>query len=655
MRPIISFLLLAGCLAFALTASAQVGSLGKPAVSETFDAGPNPGGPLPSGVTNMSYTSNSCPDDGSYTIVNSTSSSCFSTWFNIPTDHTGDPNGYFMLVNASYTPSVFYTKVVKNDQLCSGTTYLFNAYIMNVVRAQANPTAIEPNITFRIESSKGVLLAPDYNTGGIQASTGNIGEWKPYHMTFVSPTDNSDVVIKMINNAPGGNGNDLALDDITFSPYGPVIQAGFNNLTITGTQNKCIGDPINYTLVANPVGYTNADYQWQYKTDGDTDWQNVKTTGAKMLSLPVSIPSNVAGMYQYRIGVLDASKTSENCRIYSDPLTINVYAEPVNTLAATSSACAGLPLVLTATGGDTYDWVAPNGTHYSSTTPNTTITPTASASDNGIYHLTITKNGCPTFATTAVTVYQPATIDPITEPAPICEGSSVTLTTSTHNATHYQWTPSLGLDRDDIASPVATPAVTTLYTLTVSNDGCSAPVPPATVNVTVLKSPFANAGDTIKIYAGQSTKLAGTANGDNVHYFWTPSLYLDNASSLTPIASPPQDITYTLHVESEDGCGESTSSVFVRVYQLLKIPNTFTPNGDGYNDRWEIKNLDTYPKAYITIFNRNGQLIFHNKGAYSAWNGTYNGAPLPVGTYYYVIDLVEDGLPKPSGWVFIAR
>lgn len=652
MRPIISFLLLLACFAFAITANAQVGSLGKPVVNETFGFGPNPGGPLPSGVTNMSYTSDPCPEDGNYTIVNSLSSSCFHTWFAVPKDNTGDPNGYFMVINASYTPSIFYTQVVKNTVLCPGTTYLFNAFIMNLIRSQSNSIAIEPNITFRIESSTGTLLAK-YDTGDIPESSTD-GEWKPYGMTFISPTDGSDVVIKMINNAPGGDGNDLALDDITFSPYGPVIQTGFTDIANPEKSvNKCAGDPINYTLQASQTGYTNATYQWQLNKNDGRGWNDIK--GETTEKLIINMPSAAAAEYQYRIGVLDGTKTSENCRIYSDPLTINVYAEPANTLSATSSACAGLPLVLNATGGDSYDWVAPNGTHYSSTSSDVTITPTASASDNGTYHLTITKNGCPTFATTAVTVYQPATIDPIAQPAPICEGGSVTLTTNAPNATHFKWTPSLGLDHDDIANPVATPAVTTLYTLTVSNDGCAAPVPPATVNVKVLKSPFANAGDTIKIYSGQSTKLAGTAKGDDVHYFWTPNQYLDNASSLTPIATPPQDITYILHVESEDGCGESTSSVFVRVYQLLKIPNTFTPNGDGYNDRWEIKNLDTYPQAYVTVYNRNGQLVFHNKGLYSAWNGTYNGAALPVGTYYYVIDLVEDGLPKPSGWVFIAR
>jgi gliding motility-associated-like protein len=649
MRPIFSFFLLTAFLATTITAKAQVGSLGKPVVNETFGAGPNPGGPLPSGVTNMGYTSKACPDDEFYTITNSVNSNCFGAWHNVASDHTGDPNGYFMLINASATPGIFYTQVVKSDQLCPSTTYLFNAYIMNMIRAP-NPGALKPNITFRIESSSGALLAQE-NSGDIPAETSPL--WKPYGMTFVSPNDGSDVVIKMINNSSGPNGNDLALDDITFSPYGPVIQTGFASIGDTVTQKKCAGDPVDYTLVASQTGYTNASYQWQLNKNDGNGWNDI--VGQTTDKLIVAMPNAAAAKYQYRIGVLDASKTSENCRIYSDPLTINIYAEPINTLAATSSACAGSPLVLNATGGDTYDWTAPNGTHYSGTNSNTTITPTASAGDNGVYHLTITKNGCPTFATTMVTVYQPATIDPIVQPAPICEGSSVTVITSTHNATHYKWTPSLGLDHDDIASPVATPAVTTPYTLTVSNDGCADPVPPVTVTVTVLKSPFANAGQPIKIFAGQTTKLSGTAKGDDVHFFWTPNLYLDNASSLTPTASPPQDITYTLHVESEDGCGESTSDVFVRVYQLLKIPNTFTPNGDGINDKWEIKNLETYPQAYVSIYNRNGQLVFHSKGLYSAWNGTYNGSALPVGTYYYLIDLAEDDLPKPSGWIFIAR
>ncbi|NCD69296.1 gliding motility-associated C-terminal domain-containing protein [Mucilaginibacter agri] len=645
MRQLFSFLLLICFFAGSLTALAQ-GSLGKPAVSETFGAGPNPGGPLPAGVTTLIYQTGACPDDEYYTIVNSSNSNCFGAWFNIPSDHTGDPNGYFMLVNASRTPSVFYTQVVKNSELCPNTTYLFNAYIMNVIRG-AGSSSIQPNITFRIETSTGTLLA-ESESGNIR--TEDTPTWRPYGMTFVSPSNGADVVIKMINNAPGGIGNDLALDDITFSPYGPVIETGFNSTTSNAAQDHCEGDPLIYTLESDQTGYSNPSYQWQSKRPGDVDWTNVP--GGNSKNLPVNIPKSVAGVYQYRIGILDGANTSPNCVIYSDPLVINVHAYPANTLAATTGTCAGSPL-LNATGGDTYDWTAPNGAVF--TGPNPTITNMATAGDNGRYRLKITTNGCPTFATTQVTVYQTASVDPIAPPSPICEGSSVQLTAVGHNATHYKWTPSTGLDHDNIPNPIASPNVTTDYQVTVSNDGCSAPVPPALVQVRVLKKPQADAGQTIKMFEGQTVRLKGIVKGDDVTSYWSPPDFLDNPLSPVPRASPTSDITYTLHVVSDRGCTEATSSVFVRVYKKLGIPNTFTPNGDGKNDQWNITNLQTYPNAAVSIYNRSGQQVFQSNGYGIPWDGTYNGSSLPVGTYYYLIDLREDNLPKQSGWLFIAR
>jgi gliding motility-associated-like protein len=84
------------------------------------------------------------------------------------------------------------------------------------------------------------------------------------------------------------------------------------------------------------------------------------------------------------------------------------------------------------------------------------------------------------------------------------------------------------------------------------------------------------------------------------------------------------------------------------------IPNTFTPNGDGINDLWAIKYLDSYTAGTVKIYNRNGGLIFQSKGYPKAWNGTFNGRPLPTGVYYYVIDL-KDGSPVRSGDVSILR
>ncbi|OKS88926.1 hypothetical protein [Mucilaginibacter polytrichastri] len=341
MRSFISVLLLAGCLAFALPARAQLGSLGKPVVNETFGAGSEPGKALDAGVTNMKFTPSSCPDDEFYTITNSTGGCFNSSWQVIHSDHTGDPNGYFMLINASITPSVFYTKTIAGSNFCPNTPYLFNAYIMNVLRALPQTNGfIEPNITFRILDKDRNALAT-YNTMPIPSQFNN--QWMPYGVTFTSPAS-GDIIIEMRNNAPGGNGNDLALDDITFSPYGPVIETGFASVGNTASQSKCAGDPVNYTLIASQNGYTTPTYQWQLNKNDGNGWNNI--AGQTAAKLTVDMPNAAAGIYQYRIGVLDGTKTSSNCIIYSDPLTINVYAYPANTLASTAAICVGVALAV---------------------------------------------------------------------------------------------------------------------------------------------------------------------------------------------------------------------------------------------------------------------------------------------------------------------
>jgi gliding motility-associated-like protein len=148
--------------------------------------------------------------------------------------------------------------------------------------------------------------------------------------------------------------------------------------------------------------------------------------------------------------------------------------------------------------------------------------------------------------------------------------------------------------------------------------------------------------------------LNGRAGGDGITGItWTPATGLNNPSSLTPIASPEESITYTLHVSSAN-CGIATSSVFVKVYKKIVIPNTFSPNGDGINDTWNIDALSDYPDVSVMVFDRYGKRIFVSLGYGKPWNGTYNGSLLPGGAYYYIIDL-KNNTQKRSGWVFIVR
>ncbi|MGZ3853669.1 MAG: hypothetical protein ACXVBX_12810, partial [Flavisolibacter sp.] len=132
-----------------LNTQSCTGSLGDPIVNYTFGAGVNNfGAPLAGTITNMQYVASQCPNDGYYTITNY-STGCFNNSWHTVTDHTGDANGYYMLINASYTPSDFYVQQV--DGLCSGTTYQFSAWVVNVL----SRTGISPNITFSIEKTDG--------------------------------------------------------------------------------------------------------------------------------------------------------------------------------------------------------------------------------------------------------------------------------------------------------------------------------------------------------------------------------------------------------------------------------------------------------------------------------------------------------------------
>ncbi|SDE15679.1 gliding motility-associated C-terminal domain-containing protein [Mucilaginibacter pineti] len=88
--------------------------------------------------------------------------------------------------------------------------------------------------------------------------------------------------------------------------------------------------------------------------------------------------------------------------------------------------------------------------------------------------------------------------------------------------------------------------------------------------------------------------------------------------------------------------------------EAVIIPNSFSPNGDGANDTWVIKNLSTYPHNTVEIFNRYGQRLFLSNGYGVAWDGTVKGEQLPPGTYYYIVNL-KNGSKSLSGSVTIIR
>jgi len=88
--------------------------------------------------------------------------------------------------------------------------------------------------------------------------------------------------------------------------------------------------------------------------------------------------------------------------------------------------------------------------------------------------------------------------------------------------------------------------------------------------------------------------------------------------------------------------------------QPIVMTNTITPNGDGINDTWEIKYISEYPNCTVEILNRYGKKVYYSNGYVKAWDGKLNGANLPIGTYYYIINLSSDTKPV-SGYLAIVR
>ena len=199
--------------------------------------------------------------------------------------------------------------------------------------------------------------------------------------------------------------------------------------------------------------------------------------------------------------------------------------------------------------------------------------------------------------------------------------------------------------------PMAFTFAPTLYI--VNSFGCHSDTLPKVF--TVFPYPTVDAGVNKTILEFGSVTLNPTVTGDVTDYLWTPNIYFNNNNRVKqPTASNiKDDVTYKLTVTSRSGCTVS-DDVSIKVLRFPKIPNTFTPNNDGINDKWVLEYLNSYPNCRVQVFSRTGQLVFESKGYGTPWNGTLKGKQLPVDTYYYIIEPQANRDPI-TGYVTIVK
>lgn len=145
-----------------------------------------------------------------------------------------------------------------------------------------------------------------------------------------------------------------------------------------------------------------------------------------------------------------------------------------------------------------------------------------------------------------------------------------------------------------------------------------------------------------------SIEVRSTGGAPPYHVEWSTGENGEIVEGLAPSV-------YHLSLTDHNGCLKKQAiEIGAENENCLTIPTAFSPNGDGINDNWELPGIENFPNAIIQIFDRHGTLLAEYCPD-TRWDGTYLGKPLPIGSYFYVIDTQENIIPVKKGTVTIIR
>ena len=359
---------------------------------------------------------------------------------------------------------------------------------------------------------------------------------------------------------------------------------------------------------------------WEQSDNGGTTWTPIANTTAQQTYSNLSDTTWFHAIAQSGVCFPDTGL----------PAVITVIPKP-NTSFTAHDTCFGLPTQFT--NGTTvstgyiqlYNWDFDDNSSSISGNPNHVF------ADTGTFNVTLvalSNFGCLDTFSLPVKVFGLPKISFVSSgPLKFCSNDSVIISAPQTLNISYTWNTgdtinSITIDTTGTWSVIATDTIS----------GCSTN---DSIQTEVYTSPEIFVGSDTVISLGNSVTLTGGGSGT---FLWSPSSSLDIASLQNPVASPTVNTTYTLVVTSTNGCSSSDSiKVIVEERYEFVFNSVITPNGDGFNDKWFVKNLEFYPENEIIIFNRYGQKVFGMTGYDNSWDGTNNGAALPDGTYYFVL------------------
>ena len=316
----------------------------------------------------------------------------------------------------------------------------------------------------------------------------------------------------------------------------------------------------------------------------------------------------------------------------SDTVIITVLPQPNSIVSNDTAICRSAAIQLNASGGVSYEWF-PSSEFNNATIPN----PIATTNASTMYTVNVTgTNGCVKTDTINVEVRTHPDFKSSGNQS-VCEGDPVVLSASGGNS--YRWTPSSQVTDPDAATTNATlTAASNTFSVYISENVCNYDT---TISFTIVRNPnpvisILKSND---INCATPTAQLKATGADS--YFWTPFVYLDNATAPDPVAALDTTTTFSVTGYTTTGCS-GTASVTVKVDNTgvprFVLPNAFSPNGDGKNDCFGIKRWGSVKIQQFSIYNRWGQLVFQTSNPADCWDGKVAGVLQPASGYIYIID-----------------
>jgi|GEM_PF-4686379 len=253
--------------------------------------------------------------------------------------------------------------------------------------------------------------------------------------------------------------------------------------------------------------------------------------------------------------------------------------------------------------------------------------------------LATTPNGCQSQDSVRVSVLPRPNVT-VSPRQVVCAGASVTLRADAPLGLSQTWTPDTGLSTPVGREVIATPASSTLYTVTTTGPGYC--LRQDTVRVVVRPAIGLRLAADPAAAPGASTRLTAASPAPGVTFAWSPAAGLNATTGPEVTATPAQPTTYTVTATGPGGCAEQASILA----QPFLLPNVITPNHDGLNDSFRA--LVSQQPTRLQVFSRWGRLVYEQDNYADGW-----GPDAAPGVYYYRLSTADGQSWK--GWVEVLR